>query len=205
MAKVQFAVTTDGDKLSAMTKDIKARSTLLRSDIHVASCSVIAHAVKHGDATLATHYPTIVTEAMGEGWRLNALRSWFQDLGCFVWVAKEGDKPAGFKIDKDKRKAMKAEMDKDEDAYLAKLIKLKTFWEYKPEPEFQVYSWRAVLAKAIKDAQRKQKDEARKAKGSDDFAGLDEAIELLEAIETAKSRATKAKAEGKKPIKAKAA
>lgn len=194
MAKVIFAATMDGSAISNMIADLSKRSKAMIGDVHTTACSVIAHAVKHGDATMATHMPDRVTEALGGAWRLNALRSWFEAMGPFKWHAKDGDKPAGFKIDKDKRKLLASDLEKLGEAdFLAKLIAKKTFHEFKPEAEYEVYSWKAALAKAIKYAMAKQKDETRKAKGKDDFEGLTEAQELLAKLSEPKAKVAKAK------------
>ncbi len=202
MAKLTFKLTTDGKAITAMAKDLKSRSDSIKPDIHILSCSVVAHAVEHGDATKATLLPTIVTEALGEGWRLNAMRQWFEAIGPFTWVAKTDDKAAGFRINKEKRAKMKADLDKlGETKYLAKLAKSKTFFEFKPEAPYEEFSFKKQLAALIKKAQGKKEDEARVAKGGDDFAGLDKAIDLLEEIASAKpAKATKSKGKAKTSI-----
>jgi len=202
MAKsIQYKITTDGKAISAMVADIKTRSGVLKGDIHIAACSIIAHAVKHGDATLATHMPTIITDALGDAWRLNALRQWFEEFGPFTWHAKEGDKPAGFRIDKARRTAMSAEMQKTgETEYVDKLVTVKTYWEFKPEPEFKAFSTLAMLGRLVAEAKKKAADDKRKAIGKDEFVGLSD-IETLYLELKAK---TEAKAKVVKVVKAKA-
>lgn len=203
MSKVTFAITTQGKAISEMIADLAKRSTAMMGDVHVAACSIIAHAVKHGDATLATHMPDRVTEALGGAWRLNALRQWFEAFGPFKWHAKDGDKPAGFKINKEKRAEMLKSLEKDEAKFLAKLIKTKSFHEFKPEAPYEAFNFQKQLAALIKKAQGKASDDARKEVGTDNFDGLDKAIELLADISTMKP--AKASEKPAKASKAKAA
>lgn len=191
MAKVIFAITTEGKAIQGMISDLAKRSQAMMGDVHVAACSVIAHAVKHGDATLATHMPDRVTEALGGAWRLNALRQWFEAMGCFTWVAKTDTKPAGFKINKEKRAEMLKSLEKDEAKFLDKLIKCKSFHEFKPEAPYEAFNFKAQLARLIKQAQKKAQDEVRKAKGEDNFDGMDDAAELL--VKLSEDKPTKAK------------
>lgn len=193
---MQFKITTDGKLITKMLGDVQKRSGELKGDVHILACSVIAKAIKDGDATQATHMPDALTEALGEAWRLNALRQWFEAFGPFKWHAKDGDKPAGFKIDKDRRKAMVKDMDDlGEAEYLDKLVTVKTYWEFKPESEFKPFDLVAMLGRIVSEAKKKAADDKRKAIGKDDLTGLTEVAELYAKLsEKTAAKVKKAKA-----------
>lgn len=148
--------THDGGVIGHMIQSIANRSTALRNDCHIAAVSCIMHATKHGDVMYAQR----LIEAMGEGWRLNALRAWFGKFGPFTWVAKTKDKAGHFGLDKDKRKLMLAELEADEDAVGKKLSEV-TYWEFKPETEFMGFDLLKEIKKLIKRASTVKEDEGK--------------------------------------------
>ena len=147
MAKVEYKYTTAGAMIAAMCDNIAGRSASLKTDMHVAAVSCIGHASLHGDVMYAQR----LVEALGDGWRLNALRAWFIKFGPYTWVTKTKDKPAHFALDKAKRDSMKAEFEADEAAVFDKLGKV-TFWDFKPEPEFEGFDLLKEAKKLVKKA-----------------------------------------------------
>lgn len=143
----------DAKAIKAKIASISKRSNTLKSDIdHVARCTLL-HAVVHGDVTLADD----LTKAMGDGWRLNALRAWFGAMGPFGWAAKDKatKRDAHFTLNKDKRNAMLAEYKADDKAFIAKLSGLKSYWEFKPEAEFEGFDLDKELKKLLARAKSK--------------------------------------------------
>lgn len=175
-----FKLTTDGKAITQMAKDWAKRAGILEKDQHIVACSIVAHAVKHGDATKADMLPNLISDAMSDAWRKSAMYQWFEAYGPFTYVAKDGDKPAHFKIDKDKRAKLAKQLEKLGEAdFLAKLGESKTFWEFKPAKPYMPEAFRNELARIIKKFEGYEQNEDRKAKVQDNFDGIDKAKKLL--------------------------
>lgn len=158
MAKVDYKYTTAGAMIAAMCDNLAGRSTSLKGDTHIAAVSCIGHASLHGDVMYAQR----LVEALGDGWRLNALRAWFIKFGPFTWVPKTKDKPAHFALDKAKRDSMKAEFEADEDVVFERLGKV-TFWDFKPEAEFEGFDFVKEAKKLLKKAKSIKDDKDKMA------------------------------------------
>lgn len=144
-------VSHDSKEVNKQIASISKRSSGLRKDIAIAAASVVCHAVVHGDVTLSDK----LIKAMGDGWRLNALREWFIAFGPFVY--NESDKV--FNLDKAKRTELKKEYDADRTKFVTKLV-AEPFYDFKPEPEFKPIDIPAMLKRALKQAEKAANDKA---------------------------------------------
>lgn len=162
-------ITSDGKAIKSMIASIGKRSASLKSDIDVAARCCILHAVEFGDITLAD----ALLKAMGDGWRLNALRAWFGEFGPVIWVPKDANtkKEAHFGINKERRAVMLAELNKDRDAVVGKLAKVMAYWEFKPEPEFEGFDLPKEIEKLVAKARKIEADPVKAAKS--DLTGID--------------------------------
>lgn len=173
-----FTATLDGKKIG---KGIDQFGAMVKGAMtlgHALMVSVALHAAKHGDVTLADRFIT----ACDEGFRKNACKSWMIANGPFGWRKKEGDKPAGFTLNKDKAETLKAEITADEGKAIERLLGLKNAWESKPEAEFDGYDALVILQREYKKMERLagEDDPSRKAKIN--VKGMQHVKRAIEAI-----------------------
>lgn len=159
MTKVDFTPTFDGKKIA---KGIETFAGIVQSaaDLgHKLAASCIAHAVKHGDSTLADR----LVEACGETVRKNALRSWLMANGPFSW-----DKEAKrFVKSEKKHDKLAAELKAEgESEFIQRIAAIKNGWDKTPEAEFGGFDLLKVLQSAVKKSAtyKDETDPARKAK-----------------------------------------
>lgn len=161
----------DGQSISKLTKSISSRNKKLRTDIAYCAAMCVMHAVKHGNVTPATQ----LCDALGGGWRVNALRDWFVAFGPFMW----DQEAKAFALDKTRQPAYKKEMKADEVKFASSLTE-EPFWEFKPEPEYQGFDLKEVLGTVIKRAKKAQTDHGDDPKTH--VNGLDKVVELHAAM-----------------------
>ena len=152
-----IAVTKDGATLSKLITGIRRRTASLQADMHVIAVSCVMHAVEFGNALPATQLVEAITGgSKSYAIRANALKKWFEEVGCFVW--NNGETP-GFKMNADRKAIIQAIG--DDNAIIAEIGKVP-FWEYAPEPEYKgfdlVKAIRALVSKANKNLQEHGND-----------------------------------------------
>ncbi|AGW43585.1 hypothetical protein JG068_03 [Burkholderia phage JG068] len=72
---------TKAAEMEKAIASIANRGKKLDADIHQAACSTLAHAINHGDVTLAQK----LVAAMPKSARTKALAAWFVDFGPADW------------------------------------------------------------------------------------------------------------------------
>jgi hypothetical protein len=99
-----FKLYTTAAEIDKAIASIKGRGAKLDGDIHRAGVSVLAHATKHGDTTLADK----LVLAMPKGGRKLALVEWMLAFGQIAKLDPKADKAAIaegrlFKLDRDRK------------------------------------------------------------------------------------------------------
>lgn len=158
----------DAKAIKAKLASIAKRSTSIRNDVDYAARCIILHAVVHGDVTFAGD----LTVAMGDGWRLNALRAWFGNFGPMGWANKTKDKAAHFTLNKDKRNEMLEAYTNDAKAFVQKLENYPTYWAFKPEAEFEGFDLIKEAKKLLARAKAKADPEKYPDQSKINLAGL---------------------------------
>ena len=115
----------DSKKVMVLINKIAKVGKQLDLDIHLAACSCLDHAEKHGDVTLATK----LIEAMPKSGRGKALVSWFTTYGKLAFK-----KDNTFSLDKGKSKKW------DVETAIA-----TPFWELIPEPDVKELTIEALI------------------------------------------------------------
>lgn len=165
MAKTSFTVTHDVKAINGMIASIAKRGKQWQQDCHIAGICVALHAVKFRDVSLGTR----LCEAMSyDG---NSMRTWLIAFGPFKWtevpVLGEDGKPLfnkdgseklkkGFKLDDEKHARFKAELDKDEKAFI-KVRREESYVTLKPPIPFQGFDFDAIVLSAIARARKELK------------------------------------------------
>lgn len=120
--------------LITLIDSIANRGKKLDTDIHRAAVSVLVHAVKHGDITLADR----LRSALPASGRKNALTAWFCAYGPFAVGEKD--------------QLLYRKLDDGEFNVTAAIA--EPFWQYAPEPKFVPFDLKAELQKLVKKAQK---------------------------------------------------
>lgn len=169
-------VTADGTKLGAMITAIKRSSDKLRRDVDICAASCIVHAIVHGNVTPARQ----LLVAMGEGMRTNAMRSFFEGCGPFVYEAR-GDDDADLHFDKSRSAAFKKDYNKDKLKFASNLM-ANPYYRFRPEAPYQGFNLREKLESLIKTA-KAAPERAAKAKADGRGVEGDVNIDGLEQLE----------------------
>lgn len=169
-----FKTTKDGKALATMIGSIKRRTATLQADIHVAAMSCVMHALDHNNALPATQLVEAITGgSKSYAIRANALKKWFEEVGCFVW--NNGEQP-GFKMNAERKATIKAIG--DDDAIIAKIGKMP-FWEYAPEPEYKGFDLNKAIAALLSRANTAIKEHGTDPKTKIDMDTLSGLARLL--------------------------
>lgn len=183
---MKVAVTRDGKALNAMISGIKRRIATLQNDLHIIAVSCVLHAVEHNNALPATHLIEAVTGgSKNYALRVNALKKWFEEIGCFRW--NNGEVP-GFKMNADRRKVL-IELGNKAEGYVSK----RPFWEYTPEPEYKGFDLQAKIKTLIGQAIK-----ASVEHGDDDKTKVDP--DMVAALQLLLSRASETDDNGSIPF-----
>jgi hypothetical protein len=131
------------DAISKAINSINTRGRKLDNDIQLAGMSVINHVELHGDITLVNR----LVDAMPNGSRVNALRSWISAFGKVIY----NEETKSF----DYNKLGKTDLDGGAE---------KVWFEFKPEAEFSFDLAKAFasLLKSAENAGKKAKSDAIK-------------------------------------------
>ena len=157
-----IAVTKDGATLSRLITRIRRRTASLQEDMHVIAVSCVMHAVEFGNALPATQFVEALTGgSKSSAIRVNALKKWFEEVGCFTW------NNGGFKMNAARRAMLKG---MDEAKAIATLSKVP-FWEYAPEPEYKGFDFNARLLSLISQANK-----AKREHGDDEKTKVDDTL-----------------------------
>lgn len=138
--EVVASVITDTAKLTLAIDSIASRGKKLDKDIHQAAVSTLVHAGQHGDVTLASR----LIAALPASGRRNALIAWFVAYGPFA-IAESGKDVVYHKRD---------------EPINVSLAWAEPYWEFAPEPQFVAFDFGAVIAKAVKLAEKALADSA---------------------------------------------
>lgn len=123
---------TKSDDIKAAIEDIRTTGKKLDNMIQVAAVSVIAHIEKHGDITLLN---TLV-DAMPKGSRVNALRDFLLTFGKVAYSEEQ--------------RAFVYDRAAESDVQGAMAI----MWtEFKPEPAYEAFDLKGLLASVLKKAE----------------------------------------------------
>lgn len=167
-------VTKDGKVLATMIGSIKRRAATLQGDIHIAAVSCVMHALDHNNALPATQLVEAITGgSKSYAIRANALKKWFEEVGCFVW--NNGETP-GFKMNADRKAIIQAIG--DDNAIIAKIGKVP-FWEYAPEPEYKGFDLNKAIATLLSRANTAIKEHGTDPKTKIDMNTLSGLARLL--------------------------
>lgn len=98
MAEKKFTIIANAADIKKAIASIANRGAKLDNDIHTAAVSVLAHAAKHGDSTLAD----ALVQALPKGARRNALIQMLLSYGTLVMVDKAVAKATGRMFQHDK-------------------------------------------------------------------------------------------------------
>lgn len=177
-------------------KEIGRTSETIRTKIALVAAQCVVHAIEHGDVTLATE----LTEAMGDGWRINSLRQWFIDFGPFVWAEVEtvdelGNKKVkkAFKLNRSRREELLPIITSDLPKFGTSLM-ATPFWVYKPEPEFKPFDMLAELTKVLTRAKKTMDDKTNSSNPKNSFEGLGDLALLIQKVKTMKPNVSSEKA-----------
>ena len=163
-----IAVTKDGATLSKLITGIRRRTASLQADMHVIAVSCVMHAVEFGNALPATQFVEALTGgSKSSAIRVNALKKWFEEVGCFTW--NNGENP-GFKMNAARRAMLKSMEEDYLDSAIATLSKVP-FWEYVPEPEYKGFDFNARLRSLISQASK-----AKREHGDDEKTKVDDTL-----------------------------
>lgn len=159
-------VTDDSQVIGRMIKAFAAANGKLHGIAHAIAVSCTLHAINHGNTTPANDF--IESFGKNSGWRVNALRAWFETVGPFTWNAERK------KLSFSKEKLEKVKLSFDPE-------KVASFWDMKPEPEYRGLNLNAEIIRLVKKANEalKETDPARKSKDKIDIGKLSKLAELV--------------------------
>lgn len=123
---------TANDIGKAITSVIR-RVAKLDKDLHVIASSILMHADKHGDITLANK----LIDAMPKSARKNAMRDWFIAHGKFAWDEK--NKNLAYAKSK---------------STLYDESQQRPFFAFTAEPEYKPFDMDAAIASLLKRAEK---------------------------------------------------
>lgn len=126
-----FKVLEGATAINAAIKSLATRGKKFEQDLHVTAVSVLVHADKHGDITLAQK----LVEALPGLTRKNALNDWLLAFGKFAYSTES--------------KTLTYAKDKTSDI---KQAQETPFWLFKVEAEYQPYDLQAALQQVWKRA-----------------------------------------------------
>lgn len=160
-----FKVTNDGAVINKMIKAFQVANGTLHGMAHAIMCSCTMHAIDHGNTTPANDFIEAFTGK--SGWRVNAIREWFETFGPFTWNAEKK------KLTFSKKKLEKVKNFNPDTA--------TTFWEFKPEPPYRGLDLNAEIIRLVKKANEaiKETDPERVKKNKIDTAKLVKLAELV--------------------------
>lgn len=131
-------------------KSIATRGKTLDKDIHVMAVSAAMHVVKEGDCT----YVNRTVSNMPKGSRSIAVMAWFETFAPVAW----DDENSVFTTDKANAKSMKTELS-DRELPLSIVNGIDKSWvECKPEQPYHGLDFTALIAKAVKSAEKRLKE-----------------------------------------------
>ena len=164
--KIKWNVTSDHDMIVAMTESISKSVKRLQDQLHIAVCSVILHAVEHGNSTPTNNLFNAVGAGKGAALRTNAMKLFVLEAGPFTY----NDETKAFELDKERAKAERAKFEAAPAEYVKALA--ATPWnEAKPQAEFKGFDLKAEVKKLVKKAETTAKKHA-----NDERCKVDEAV-----------------------------
>lgn len=152
------SVTADNSVISKALSAIKSAGHKFQVSVDLCAACCLVHAIVHGNVTPAR---TLLGN-VPNGMRVNALRTWFEAMGPFVWnkESKELD------FDKSRAKVFKAEYAKNKVAFASRLM-TEPAHVFSKEKEYQGFSLKAALAIALAKAEKAEKQTGDKAEKND--------------------------------------
>lgn len=139
----------DKKQIVARIKSIGKISATLQDSIHEVACSIVGHALQHGDVTLADS----LVQAMGKGTRHQAIVTWLETFGPFTFKKNE-DGSHSFALNRKKR----AEFDgRAPNEVVESLLAGETWYDYTKESVKSIYDVEKMVANVINAAAAKVK------------------------------------------------
>ena len=168
-----------GEMLDAMTDAIVGRFTTLKDDVQVWAVSAGLHAALHGDITRIQRACEQDDKGFGLGFKLNALRMFFQDKKIGIpldWVLKnkETKEAAHFIFNREKADKLAEQYHAAPEATIALLMSKKWYSFDKEKALFEGASLPVELAKLYKKFSGYLADPEKKDHEKLDITGLDD-------------------------------
>lgn len=140
----KFTLISGEANLNKAIASLVTRSNSIRRDLHRVACSVLNHAIEHGDVRPANR----LLESLPSMFRANAIRAWLENFGPFTAEKMPG-------------KGTVMAFRKRDDSNLAGAIETP-FWEFSPETEYQPLDVTKTLSGLVKrlesDAEKTGRD-----------------------------------------------
>jgi hypothetical protein len=119
----------------------------VQQEIHVLACSIVGHALQHGDVTLAD----ALLQGVGKGVRHQALVAWFETFGPFRFNTKDGV----FGLNKKSREEINSQHAPN--AYVEQLETGTTWFDYTRETVKSTYDVEKMVQGILNTANAKTK------------------------------------------------
>jgi len=152
--KLKFNVTAEGKTIGAMIENFSKRANALVNDLTVIAASVVLHAIKHGNVTPARAIVNVLG-TKETPWRSNAMISWFEAVGPFVY----NKETKTLDYDSSLIDQYKAALAADENAFIKALMD-EPFFKFKPQAEFKGFDLKAELKKLLTKAENAKEKHA---------------------------------------------
>lgn len=147
-------VTSDGRTITKGIDELRATSAALPRMAAILAASCVLHAIEHGNVTPCNR----MLDALPHGWKVNALRSWFEVKGPLRW----NDKAERYGLDSEQRKRLLSRIaTKDARLKLCSELMSHPFTEYKPASVSKPFNLQEQLARVIKAAGKADQNDPR--------------------------------------------
>jgi hypothetical protein len=140
-------VTADCTKLNTLITRIGKAVTAIVRDISVAAASSVVHALVHGDVAPARNLINAMGGRAESAFRTNALITYFEAFGPFVWDKEEKQ----LVYSKERAKVLKVEYTKDKMAFASKLM-AEPYYKFSKQAEYQGFNLMSEIKRVIKKA-----------------------------------------------------
>ena len=145
-------VTADKGQIAKLLKDVRATINKAVHLLDLAVASTTVHAIVFGNVTPARDLLEIMAVGPESAFRTNALVTFFEAKGPFVWDAKE----KVLNYDKSRAKAFKAEYAKDKVAFASALM-TEPFYKFSRQASYQGFNFLAEMKKLMAKAAKVEK------------------------------------------------
>lgn len=133
---------TGKTKIMAAITAVAASGVKWENDVQVLAMSTMTHSVKHREVSLMNS----LVDALPNGARTNALRTYFDKFSCATYIEAAGKVPAHFAFDKDKKADLKGASE-------------TTWTTFKPETPYRPIDIHTQLSLLLKRVEKDTKTE----------------------------------------------